>query len=499
MPNRQRNIFETLNAVKVVLRWEVILTALAVSTVVLELQTGLALKFLRDPHASWPAFSAVLLQCLVFVVFCWGFYSIASEVFSSLHLPPEEAKPFLKILTQRPVSVVLLPVIFVVLFLLIFLVQTGLVAMIERFELPIWLYPLFYLLQFAAAIANIVLAAYVLINLFMWYPHLYSRNYKFESLLRSFHSLVVHNTYRTLLYTTMWVVITVLVFSYFLFPVWKICVTETLQASRIALGDRFEQEVTGRDTFLADVVDSLSGETLTPVATYKVLAKKLETKRQNENVDPHRFRKVPTAGLLFLAALVLSFGLPTGIALALYSAAGSYSYRLILEAATRQADSGFFRQLTQREMARLERHLQGTPQAQQAEPQPDGNETPDDDECIEEIPVEPVSSKSGRRKRISPLEAKDEPARPANQDAPSPASQEEALGKYVDFDYRKQTDPGGKKFGSSNGKPKERKKETEEKPERESKRKFIRESKQQKAPEKETPDDEDDYTIFDDM
>ena len=476
-------INSTLHSIKVLLKWQPLLTSFAVCALVLELETIVLLKLAQSSTLFANSFGLFLAGSIVFLVFCWGFYSIAHEVDAHMKREEEETT-FVRQILRSPNSLLILPLIFAAFYCLLFILQTGIIALIERFQLPIWLFSVFYLLQFFIAIFNVLAFFYVVVHLFLWYSHIRNRSYKFRHLLKSFNSILRENTYNVFILTFFWTALTVLVFSFVLFPLWKISAKETISASRIALQERFEKEVTGKDTLLSCIVLTIEDDSYTPISTLKSLKAKLrKLAASSKGVDQYRVKDVPSAGFLFLAALVLTLALPFAVALLLFASAGNTSYTLLTTAVPRTKNPGVFRPATVQEL----KDARGAKSSLRNLPD-------DDDTIIEEITPEPIELVDDPPISISTIDSLDS-------DPKTSLSKEEAVDKYIDFDYRSTARPDESiVFGASVRKenPKETQKTFSDDTE---KRKFKKQPQQQIAPKKKVIDDDEegDFTIFDKM
>ncbi|GAB4159796.1 MAG: hypothetical protein Kow00107_08170 [Planctomycetota bacterium] len=466
------------------MRRSVLLTAFGVSAFVLELETLLILKLIRDGITADTVMFFSLGQAFVFIAFCIGYYTIAHDVHSNFHLYPDEETSIFLVIKTRPVEFLLPPLVFVAVFLLLFTTQTGLIFLMDSFGLPTWFFPVVFFLQFLAAVGSIIVGCYLVIHLFLWYSHVRTREYKFKALLSSFNSLLTEKTYRIFSYAFLWVLISVLAFMFVFFPMWKLAATQTISASRIALGDRFEREVTGSDTVLADLSKALEEPAFTP---YGSLLDFLAQVGDNQpgKPDPYRVKEIPRAGFFFLAALVLTFALPVGMMLAIFAAAGGTCYRAITS--SKQPSST----LPGRTSQALTRKGANTMAESPLFPKEPGDEASpkEDDTLVDLISPEPIEDFFGTthpalRKKTGRAARGDVDVR------------KNAVDKYVDFGYVGPGDNGGSPFAQP---PKISPSMKIFDDDAEKEKKFIREPKKQDLPEKKSDKDEGDYTIFDKM
>mgnify|MGYP000849593754 CR=1 FL=1 len=319
MATQDHSFVSTLDSLKVVLRGKVLLASFAVCALILELQTLVVLKFLQTNLTATDASIVIAGQGLAFFAAFLGIYLVTHEAHNCLHMYPEDEVSFLTLLRRRPGVFLLPPLAIAAAILLVLSAQSGLAMLMERYSLPAIAYPLVYIVQFVLSVVAILIAVYALVNAFLWYSHARNRKYGFRPMVRSFNSLLAGRTYKVVVYTAVWTAISVGLFLFVFFPLWKLSVARPLRTAKSTMAERFEVEVTGSNTVVDAVCDTLTGSSLTIMGTAKDLAA-----RENQlSGSLTTARQAPKEGLLLLAAIVLTCGLPGALALAVLAAAGS--------------------------------------------------------------------------------------------------------------------------------------------------------------------------------
>ncbi|RKY22349.1 MAG: hypothetical protein DRP90_01095 [Planctomycetota bacterium] len=461
----------TLDSVRIILRWQVLLTAFAVCAVFCEAATMFLLKLAAHAGEGFDWQTALAGGTVSLLALCWGGYLVSHEA-DALLFPTENDRRFGRVLAEKPLHFLLPPVLFACAFAAVFFLQVGIAALMEAASLPAAVFPLLFVAQFAAGAGQALLAAFLLLFAFLWVPHVSLRGGLPTDSFRSFSRLLSDRTFRALSITFLWLVISLLLFWYVFFPAWKVVAAGTLKASRMAMGERFDEEVVGEDNLLSCVVEAIESDALTPGTTVKRFAASLGALRRKlgREIDPFNARGMSTAGLLFLVAIVFTLAAPAALSLAVFAAAGAYAYRVMI---ARPGETGTVPAVSDPVLG------SGT----------GGASVPADDEdtFIEEIAPEPMDLEGGR--------------------SAARTGEAQALEKFVDFDYgfkekdEKRTAPpvADKPF-----QPKPRKGEGagEAKPYEEGRNgRKLREPKPQHAPGEgggeKGGDEEGDYTIFD--
>ncbi len=461
----------TLDSARIILRWQVLLTAFAVCAVFCEAATMFLLKLATHAGEGFDWQTALAGGAVSLPALCWGGYLVSHEA-DTLLFPTENDRHFGRALAEKPLHFLLPPVLFACAFAAVFFLQAGIASLMEAASLPAVVFPLLFVVQFAAGAGQVLLAAFLVLFAFMWVPHVSLRGGLLTDSFRSFSRLLSDRTFRALSITFLWLVISLLLFWYVFFPAWKTVAAGTLKASRMAMGQRLDEVVVGKDNLLSCVVGAIESDALTPGTTVERFAASLRELRRKlgREIDPYNARGMSTAGLLFLVAIVFTLAAPLALSLAVFAAAGVYAYRVMI---ARAGERGMAPAVSDPAL--------GGGRGRPSVP------ADDEDTFIEDITPEPMD-----------LEGVSSAAR---------TGEAQALEKFVDFDYgfkekdEKRTAPpvADKPFQP---KPRKGEGEGEAKPSEERRNgRRLREPKPQQAPGEgggEKGDGEEgDYTIFD--
>jgi hypothetical protein len=336
------------------------------------------------------------------------------------------------------------------------------------------------------SIVALLIATYALVNAFLWYSHARTRDYGIRSMIRSFNSLVASRTYKIVVFTAVWIPLSVGLFLFVFFPLWKLSVARPLHTAITTMGERFENEVTGSDGPVAAVCGALAGPAITLFGTVSDLRSDRTDPAPAIPIAPVR---TPPAGLVLLAAIVLTFAVPVGLALAILGAAGSASYRVIT--ADRQPSRTLTTRITDPTIKVVNSSMLASepqPRDWPAEP-PVERRTREDDTLIDHIQTEPDDEND-------PLMTALEKGAATVTSTGTGRARREQLEKFVDYDYQAEPVPENQSFGDKGGKLPKGPRKFRDEPDKD--RKFLREPRKQTLPEKSKSDDED-FTIFDNM
>ncbi len=311
-------------------------TAFAVSVIILEIAVLLLLRSLKSgsPTGEFPI--GLFGQSFLFLLLTWGVTSIAFDVNNAL-ITPNSEKTFFSAVLSAPFTYLAAPFIFIGGFFVIYMLQTGIVYLFTLSKLPIWVFPALYIVLFFTFVFNILVVLAVLFYFFLWVPHTERMGGSPRKLAMQFYTMISERAFKAFSQAALWLVLTILVFWFIFFPVWKIAVKRALDSSSLVMGTRLELEVIGKDNLLADCVAVISDDSILPSSFANNLATRLNANTNTSPIDRYGIKRIPSAGYLFIAALMLSFAFPVTLAIALFCAGGSYSYLLVLGPERKQA------------------------------------------------------------------------------------------------------------------------------------------------------------------